>query len=92
VQILISEFDEPGSVLTTDRIKQDIPDMDIRDSQLILLGEQSGQGVAFLSDNESFAGNSREVWFVYKGKLYQISTYARLDPLLQSILATWKFE
>ena len=90
-QIAISPFDEPGTTLTADMIERDIPDLAIRDSQDLLLGE-TGKGVAFISDNPSFGGNSREVWFVYGGDLYQISTYARLDPLLQSVLGTWKFE
>jgi hypothetical protein len=90
-QIVISSFDEQGTTLTREMIQKDIPGLDIRDVQDLLLGE-SGRGVAFLSDNSSFGGNSREVWFVYSGHLYQISTYARLDPLLQAVLGTWKFE
>jgi hypothetical protein len=27
----------------------------------------------------------------FPGNLYQISTYARLDPLLQAMFGTWKF-
>ena len=48
---------------------------------------------------EGGGGASREVWFVYpecnrgvcSGNLYQITTYARLDPLLQAIFKTWQF-
>jgi len=90
-QIMISSFDEPGSVLTEERIKQDIPDLVIKDVQTLLLGD-NGRGLAFISDNENFDGNSREVWFIYKNHFYQISTYTNLDPLLQSVLNTWKFE
>jgi len=90
-QILITPYGEGGSNLTAEMIQAEIPDLKISDAQELLLGE-SGKGVAFISDNDSFAGNSREVWFVYGGNLYQISTYARLDPLLQSVLGTWKFE
>ena len=90
-QVLITPWDEPETTLDASMIKRDIPDLKITDPQDVLLGE-SGKGVAFLSDNESFGGNSREVWFIYGGNLYQISTYARLDPLLQAVLATWKFE
>jgi hypothetical protein len=90
-QITISPWDEPGAILTADMIQRDIPDLAVTNPQDLLLGE-SGKGVAFLSDNENFGGNSREVWFVFGGNLYQISTYARLDPLLQAVLSTWKFE
>jgi hypothetical protein len=49
-------------------------------------------GLAFKSDNQAFDGASREVWFVFRGNLYQISTYAWLDPLLQAIFKTWQFQ
>lgn len=90
-QVTISEFDEGNIDLTEDRIKQDIPDLVIKESQPVLLGSR-GKGIAFLSNNDQFNGNSREVWFVYNGYLYQISTYAHLDPLIKAVLATWKFE
>lgn len=89
VQILISPYDDI-KVLTADMIKKDIPDMKISDVQVVEVGENY-KGVAFLGDNSEFGGASRDVWFVYKGNLYQISTYARLDTTLKSIFATWKF-
>ena len=48
-------------------------------------------GINFKSDNPTFDGDSREVWFVYKTNIYQISTYAHDDGLLQSELQTWTF-
>lgn len=91
VQIYITPIDETFD-MTKERIRTDIPDMDVRDEQVVELGERSGKGLAFLSDNEAFGGNSREVWFVYKNNLYQISTYASLDALLREVLNTWQFE
>jgi hypothetical protein len=90
VQIIVSPFDEALTVLTEERIKQDVPDMMITDSQRVEIGD-SHTGLAFKSDNEAFDGASREVWFVFRGNLYQISTYERLDPLLKKIFSTWKF-
>lgn len=89
-QIVVSPFDEPGSVLTKERIQADIPDLVISESQEVTLGA-NGRGVAFKSDNELFGGASREVWFVFDGNLYQISTYIRNDLLLQAVLGTWEF-
>ena len=101
IQIVISPFDEDagqGYTLTKERILQDIPDMQIEDEQAVEIGDPStgsGQvtykGIAFLSDDEVFGGQSRAVWFVYQGQLYQINTYARLDGLLQNIFSTWNF-
>ncbi len=90
IQIYVTPVDETFDI-TKARILEDIPDMVVRDGQTVELGERSGKGLAFLSDNEAFGGSSREVWFVFKNNLYQISTYASLDTLLQEVLNTWQF-
>lgn len=90
IQIFITPFPEDLRVLSADDVRASIPDMRITDEQPVEIGE-SHTGVAFKSDNEAFGGASREVWFVWQGNLYQISTYERLDKLLQSMFATWQF-
>ncbi|HEY6021774.1 MAG TPA: hypothetical protein VIY48_18470 [Candidatus Paceibacterota bacterium] len=92
IQILVSPFDEDtGSyILTKERILQDIPGLAISNEQPVNIGTNY-IGLAFKSNNAAFDGDSREVWFVFHGNLYQISTYARLDPLLQAIFKTWQF-
>ncbi len=94
IQIAISPFDEDtgqGYTLTQDRILQDVPDLKITDPQIIEVGDNY-KGLAFKSDNDAFGGASREVWFVFRGNLYQISTYERLDDLLKAIFGTWQFQ
>jgi len=90
IQILITPSPADMHQLTAAQIQQDIPDMRITDTQPVEVGD-SYQGVAFKSDNSAFGGASREVWFVFHGNLYQISTYARFDPLLKEMFATWRF-
>ncbi len=90
VQITITAFDEDIMDLTLERVQADVPDLKLTDVQRVDIGE-SRHGLAFKSDNAAFGGASREVWFVFRGTLYQISTYERLDPLLQAIFQTWKF-
>jgi hypothetical protein len=90
IQILVSPYDSSVKTLTADDIRASIPDLHIRDDQVLEIGDDY-RGVAFKSDNEAFGGDSREVWFVFRGNLYQISTYARLDGLLKAMFATWKF-
>lgn len=83
----------PGSeqnVLTAEDIRASIPDMEVSSPEVVEIGNQY-KGVAFLSDNSAFGGASREVWFYYKGNLYQISTYLRLDALLKAMFLTWRF-
>ncbi len=90
-QIQITPFDVDVPVLTAERVKRDLPSMTISDVQEIDLGEY-GKGIAFMSNNENFGGSSREIWFVWKGYLYQISTYKYLDSILQAIMNTWEFK
>ncbi len=89
VQILITKYPDTA-MLTGDDVRSNIPDMRVVQEQVVNIGPDY-RGVAFMSDNDAFAGASREVWFVFHGNLYQISTYARLDPLLKSMFITWKF-
>lgn len=91
VQITISPFQGEDIDITPDIIKTEIPDMKIDNAQDLLVGP-SRKGLAFVSDNPAFGGKSREVWFVFKGKLYQISTYYEFDEFLKGVFATWKFE
>lgn len=94
IQIVISPFDEDtgsGYALSQERILKDIPDMKMSDVQPVEVG-QNYKGLAFKSDNDAFGGSSRAVWFVFKGNLYQINTYERLDNLLQAMFGTWQFK
>ena len=101
IQVLITPIDEDIQILTKERIQTDISDMMITDVQTVEIGENR-TGLAFKSNNEAFAcspdeqcaegeGASREVWFVFGGMFYQISTYERLDPILKKIFASWEF-
>lgn len=85
---VVPEIDQ--KVLTADDIRASIPDMEVSSPEVVEIGNQY-KGVAFLSNSSAFGGASREVWFYYKGNLYQISTYARLDGLLKAMFSTWSF-
>lgn len=89
IQIRVTPYDDI-KILTADMVRESIPDMKISEPEEVVIGPEY-TGVAFLSDNEAFEAASREVWFVFRGNLYQISTYARLDTLLKAMFATWKF-
>lgn len=89
IQITISPYDDI-KVLTADMIEKELPDMKVSDAEPVEIGMYN-KGVAFKSDNDAFDGASREVWFVFDSKLYQISTYERFDKLLQKMFETWRF-
>jgi len=86
-QIFVSPFDEDINVLTENRIRQDLPSLIIDKPQKIQVNES--EGLAFVSQNQSF-GKSREVWFVHKSFLYQMSTYIESEALLQKVLETFE--
>jgi hypothetical protein len=90
IQIYITPDIGDMRTLTASDIRASIPDMQVENEQIVEIGDDY-KGIAFMSDNEAFSGASREVWFYFRGNLYQISTYARLDNLLQAMFVTWRF-
>lgn len=91
IQIVISSFLGNDMDITAEYIRSQIPDLKISEAQEVLVGANR-KGLAFLSDNEVFGGSSREVWFVWNGNLYQISTYAEMDGFLKGLFSTWQFK
>jgi len=89
IQIYISPFIDEDTILTPERIARDIPGITVESPSPVSISGRSG-GIAFISRNPLF-GVSREVWFVYRDHLYQLSTYITQDPLMEVILSTWKF-
>ncbi len=93
-QINITPWDE-GENLSVERIKQDLPDIVVTSPQQVVLGpaqnNNSPKALIFFS-REDGIGETREVWFVKNGNLYQVTTYKRLDTLISQILSTLTFE
>ena len=36
-------------------------------------------------------GDTREVWFINNGFLYEVATYKNLDAWLAELMSNWKF-
>lgn len=88
LQIYITNFDEPGLSLTTERIQGEIPEVEIIDARDI---DVNGVkiGLTFTHGNDKDA--MREVWFAKNGFLYQISAFLKDDSAVQQILSSWNF-
>ena len=41
--------------------------------------------------SNSVMGDTREIWFINAGLLYEVTTYKQLDTWLVPILQTWQF-
>lgn len=87
IQIYITSYDE-NEPLTAEKIKTDLPEMAVSNPQEISVG--TIKAISFESTDES-ANKTREVWFNFNNRLYQITTYAELTDFLKQILTTWKF-
>lgn len=85
-QIYKIPFDD-NTPLTPEKIRADLPSMDFRDPQVIAV--DGVQAVVFLSTEGSL--ETREIWMVRNGKLYQISTYVEFDDDMADILSNWKW-
>ena len=86
-QIFIAAFDEPGPI-TKERILKDIPDMVISNEKEILVG---GERALSFTSQDDLGGETREIWLVHGGFLYQIKGYKNFEEELLEILNTWKF-
>jgi len=87
-QIFISSFDEPGP-LTKERILKDLPDLVIKNPEQRVL--KNGAVALIFFSEESSIGETREIWFINNGFLYQVSTRKELDNLTAQMFKTWEF-
>lgn len=88
----ILAFDEPGP-LTSERIKQDLPDIEISQSRDISIS--SITALAFESTDPPPAGGigkTYEIWFVHDGNLYQAKTYRTFGKEMEEMMRTIKFK
>jgi hypothetical protein len=88
-QIYVSVY-ESNEPVTPQAILRDIPDLLVEKSETIAI--DGAQGVTFISGSKESELRTREVWFSYGGKLYQISTYKEFDDQMVDILSTWKWQ
>ncbi len=89
-QIHLEPYEDSDANITAERLARDIPDMIVKEPREILIGTggASGKGLAFIAGDSG----TREVWFIFRGVLYQITAPLSNDTLLQRVLGTWKFE
>lgn len=85
-QIFIVPYGEPQ--VSEERFKLDEPS-GIRES-LTPITIDGATGASFFSTN-LMLGDTREVWFVHGGYLYEVTTLKSLDPWLGQIMQTWEF-
>ena len=70
------------------QFKLDEPSGVVKEQQDVLV--DGARGTKFYGHNATL-GDTREVWFIHNGFLYEVTTFKVLDEWLGSIIQTWKF-
>lgn len=77
-----------GTTITKERFALDSPSGVFKEPLEVLI---DGQRATIFFGKNSIMGETREVWIIHGGYLYEVSTYSDLDAWLGSIMSTWKF-
>jgi hypothetical protein len=85
-QIFVLPYKE--SKISDDRFRRDVPS-GIRKNWVP--GVVGGTEAVFFESQNAVLGETREVWFIKNGYLYEITTPKELETWLYSILETWRF-
>lgn len=85
-QVAVTPFDEDLTELTEARVRKDVPDMVMRDARQVSVG--TAKGLSFAS--ESAQGQTRELWFVWKGNVYQASAPSGSEPALEEFMRSFE--
>jgi hypothetical protein len=85
-QVFISPY--ANVEITTERFQLDVPSgVKKEEADMMVDGVR---GTKFFSQDK-LLGDTREIWFVYNGFLYEVTTHKELDAWMTGILATWRF-
>lgn len=85
-QIFVLPYGE--NQVSEKRFKMDIPSGVIKEPVDVMI--DNVRATAFFSTN-SVMGNTREVWFIKNGFLYEVTTYKDLDSWIAGIMQSWTF-
>jgi hypothetical protein len=85
-QVFVLPYD--GETITEERFLQDAPSGVMREPLDVLVG--GVPATAFFGE-QSLMGETREVWFIRGGLLFEVTTYKQLDAWLAEIMDTWRF-
>jgi len=77
-----------GTQITEAEFKLDEPSGVIREQTDVMI---DGVRATMFYGNNPIMGDTREVWFIRGGLLYEVTTYKQLDTWLAQIMQTWQF-
>lgn len=85
-QIYITPY--AAGEITRERFLLDAPSGVMREPIDVIV--DGSRATIFFGENP-IMGETREVWFIYDGFLYEVVTFKKLDAWLADIIATWRF-
>ncbi len=85
-QIYVQPYNLPQ--VTEERFKKDLPSGVRTHMQNVTIA--GATGAAFYSQDPNL-GDTREVWFLHNGLLYEVTTLKPLEAWFKPILQTWQF-
>ena len=88
-QVYVSAWQGTGSVITSSDVTSQLPQIGAHDFATLQVGDV--EALAFSASDPNF-GDSRQVWFVRGGALYQASTYLTQAALLEKVVGTWQWQ
>ena len=74
--------------ITPERFKLDEPSGVRKEPVDVVIG---GVRATSFFGNNAVMGDTREVWFINRGILYEVTTFKELDSWLAGIMQTWQF-
>lgn len=74
--------------ITEERFRMDVSSGVMQEPVNITI---AGVPATMFYSKHSIMGNTREVWFINGGFLYEVVTYKALDEWLSNIMQTWQF-
>ncbi len=85
-QIFIVPYNEPQ--VSLERFRIDMPSLIQKD--LVSIDVDGAVGASFYGFDENL-GETKEVWFINRGFLYEVTTLKPLESWLNEIIKTWEF-
>ena len=85
-QVYVTPYN--GKQIDTARFKLDEPSGVMKEPKDVFIG---GAAATMFFSTNAVMGDTREVWFIRGGFLYEVTTYKELDTWLAEIMQTWKF-
>lgn len=76
--------------ITDERFYADVPSGVRTDVAPRTVGLDKIEAVTFVS-SDLHLGETREVWFIHAGRLYEVTTFKNVGPWFETTLASWRF-